>query len=168
MYIFELNLFWFHIAPSYYWLMYVIWVIVWYFHIKRKKIVDKSLLDTLIFYWVLSIIIGWRLWYMLFYDLKYYIDNPINILKIWQWWMSFHWWLIWVIIWVIIFCKKYKYYFFKVIDEFAYIVPIWILAWRIWNYINKELLWYPNYNWLFAIYKNWIWYFPSPLLEALF
>ncbi len=164
--IFELNIFWITIAPSYYWLMYVIWFISWYYYIFKKNILSKEKLDDLFFLVALWVIMWGRVWYILFYDFSYYLSNPIAIFEVWKWWMSFHWGFLWVVLAVIYFAYKNKISFFKIIDELAVIVPVWIWAWRIWNYLNKELLWFSNYTWFLAVEKKWLSYFPSPLLEA--
>lgn len=164
--IFQIHIFWLTIAPSYYWLMYAIWFIAWYYYFLKKNIIKKQELENLFFYIFLWVVLGWRIWYILFYDLSSYINNPLNIIKIWQWWMSFHGWFLWVILATFIFSRNYKINFWKIIDELAVIVPIWLWAWRIGNYLNKELLWFTNYTWPLAIEKSWIYYFPSPLLES--
>ncbi len=46
--------------------------------------------DDLVFYAALGIILGGRLGYVLFYNLPYYLDHPIDILKLWDGGMSFH------------------------------------------------------------------------------
>lgn len=165
--IFELNILWFTIAPSYYGLMYIIGFIAGYYYMLKSNILTKNQLEDLFFVVFLWVILGWRIWYILFYDLSFYLENPIDIFKVWKWWMSFHGWFLWVILWVILFTKKNKLQFFKVIDELAVIVPIWIWAWRIGNYLNKELLWFRDYNWFLAVEKSWVSYFPSPLIESL-
>lgn len=68
---------------------------------------------------------------------------------------------------MILFAKKNNISFYKVADEVTAILPIWIWFGRIWNYLNKELLWFTPYNWFLAVQKNNVYYFPSPLLEAL-
>lgn len=166
--IFDITLFWVRFAPSYYWLMYAIGFLVGYYIIKmRWKISPTSILEDLFFYIFLWVILWWRLWYVIFYDFFYYINNPLQILKIWEWWMSFHWWVIWVIIAMILFARKFKISFLWLADQITLVLPIWLWLWRIWNYLNKELLWYWWYDWFFAVYKDWVWYFPSPLLEAI-
>ena len=66
-----------------------------------KKIIQKRFInsnfefdlkefDNLITYLILSIIIGGRVGYVIFYNFSYYISNPIDILKIWEGGMSFH------------------------------------------------------------------------------
>ncbi len=164
--IFEINIFWFTLAPSYYGLMYALWFIAGYYYILKKNILKKEELENLFFYVFLGVILWGRIWYILFYDFSAYLANPIDILKVWEWWMSFHGGFLWVVISVILFAKKYKINFWKIIDELAVIVPVWIWLGRIWNYLNKELLGYANYSWLFAVEKNGVSYFPSPLLEA--
>lgn len=165
--IFELNFMWFQIAPTYYWLMYAISFILGYLIIKKRKKIDNKILDDLLLYIFLWIILWWRFWYVLFYNFWYYIDNLSHIFKLWEWWMSFHGWVIWVIIAMILFAKKYKINFYSLSDEITAILPIWLGLGRIWNHINWELLGYSWYTWILAVYKDSVWYFPSPLLEAL-
>ncbi len=175
MYIFEFTIFWVHIAPSYYWLMYLLGFLAWFYIIKKRiefafktknwgKIQEKKakeLLDDLLIYLVLGVILWWRIWYILFYNFSWYLENPLNILKIWEWGMSFHWWLIWVALALFLFSKKNKVNFYSLADHIALVAPIWIGLGRIWNYLNKELLGFYPYYWPF----NVDWRFPSPLLE---
>lgn len=165
--IFEINIFWLHIAPSYYGLMYVWGFIAGYYYFIYKKILSSTQLDSLFFYIFLWVVLGWRLWYIIFYNPEYYFLNPIEILKVWEWGMSFHGGMLGVLIASLIFCKKYKILYWKLVDELALIVTIGIWLWRIWNYLNKELLWYAGYTWPFAVIVDGVSYFPSPLLEAL-
>ncbi len=165
--IFEITLFGFKIAPTYYWLMYAISFIVWYFILQKRNVIDKTKLDDLFLYIFLWVVLWGRFGYIIFYDLINYINNPIDIIKVWQWWMSFHGWVIWVILSMFIFSKRYKVDFLKLSDQITLILPIWLWLGRIWNYLNKELLWYSDYNWFLAVYVDNVWYFPSPILEAL-
>lgn len=165
MYIFELNIFWIHITPSYYGLMYALSFIVWYLILRKISFLNKKDIEDLFFYIILWVVLWWRLWYVLFYNIENYLKNPLDIIKVWEWWMSFHWWLIGVILALIIFSKIKKINLLKLSDDVAFLRPIWLFFWRIWNYINKELLWF-EYNWFLAVEKNWKHFFPSPLLEA--
>ncbi|MEO7815237.1 MAG: prolipoprotein diacylglyceryl transferase family protein, partial [Sphingomicrobium sp.] len=45
--------------------------------------------DDLVFYSSLGIIFGGRLGYVLFYNLGYYLQHPLDILKLWDGGMSF-------------------------------------------------------------------------------
>lgn len=165
--IFDITLFWIHLAPSYYWLMYSLWFLVWFYILQKKKVLDKQKLENLFIYLFLWVVLGWRLGYILFYNLLYYLQNLWEIFEFWKWWMSFHGWVIWVILAVLLFAKKNKINFYKLIDDIIIVIPIWLWLGRIGNYLNKELLW-REYYWLFCV-QHWNkCYLPTPLLEMLF
>lgn len=171
--IFDITIFWVTIAPTYYWLMYALAFIFGYIIIKKRWVIynnskKNELLDDLFFYVFLWVILWWRLGYVFFYNFYSFFNNPLEIFKVWEWWMSFHGWVIGVIIAMILFSKKNKINFLKVADQVTLVLPIWLGLWRIWNYINWELLWYKWYEGFLAVYIDWVWYFPSTLLEAFF
>ena len=64
--------------------------------------------DDLITYLIISIIIGGRLGYIIFYNLPYYINNPLDIIKVWEGGMSFRGALLGIIIGTYLFSKKKK------------------------------------------------------------
>jgi phosphatidylglycerol:prolipoprotein diacylglycerol transferase len=164
--IFELHIFGFTLAPSYYWLMYALWFLAGYFYIFKQNFLSQYERENLFFYVFAWVVLWWRLGYIFFYDFSFYITNPFHILKVWEWWMSFHGGFLWVVFAVWLFAKRYHLNFWKIIDELAVIVPVWLWAWRIGNYLNKELLWFTPYHSFLAVEKNGVYYFPSPLLES--
>jgi phosphatidylglycerol:prolipoprotein diacylglycerol transferase len=166
MIIFDIYIFWVHIAPTYYGLMYAIGFIGWYHIINKRWQFVWERIESLFIYMFLWVVLWWRFWYILFYDLWNYISHPLKMLEIRSWWMSFHGWVIWVVIALLIYSKKWKVSFYKIADEITAILPIWLWFWRIWNYLNKELLWFSPYNWFLAVEKNGVSYFPSPLVES--
>ena len=89
--------------------------------IKNKDIIfDIRLFDDLISYIVISIILGGRIGYVIFYNFFYYLNNPIDIFKIWEGGMSFHGALIGIIIGTYFFSKKIKinmFFFFRYYSE---------------------------------------------------
>lgn len=161
MYIFDITIFWINITPSYYWLMYTIGFLGWFYIIQNRKIINKKNMDDLLIYIVLWVVLWGRIGYILFYNFNSYINNPLEIFKIWEWWMSFHGWVIWVIIAMILFSRKFKINFYKLADQVTAVLPIWLWLGRIWNYLNKELLGFSWYSGPLSI--NWR--FPSPLVE---
>lgn len=163
--IFEISVFWLTIAPSYYGLMYVIWFLYGIWAIKKTWKYSQSQIDSLFIYIFLGVILWWRIWYILFYDFSSYISTPLDILKVWEWWMSFHGWVIGVTLALYLFSKKFQKSFVNLWDDIALIIPVGLFFGRIWNYINKELLWF-EYNWFLAVTTSTGSYFPSPLLEA--
>ena len=95
--------------------------------------------DDLISYIIIGVIVGGRLGYVIFYNLSFFVNQPIEILKLWEGGMSFHGGLIGVILSTYIFSKvkklNYKIYF----DIICCAAPIGIFLGRIANFINSEL-----------------------------
>jgi phosphatidylglycerol:prolipoprotein diacylglycerol transferase len=98
-----------------------------------------SQLEDLLFYGALGVILGGRLGYALFYDLAANLDNPLNLLKIWQGGMSFHGGLLGVLVAFWYFSRKTGKSFFEISDFIAPLVPIGLMLGRIGNFINGEL-----------------------------
>ena len=129
-------------------LAYIFLLIIWKKRIFHKfsnlqTLLEKDL-ETLFIILILWVLIWWRLWHVLIYDFQYFLNNPIDIIKVWQWWMSFIWWLLWVIIWVSLLLRKKKFSrkeFIILLDLLACILPLCIALWRLWNFLNQELYW---------------------------
>ena len=130
------------IAIRWYSLAYIIGLILGWFYCNRFLIKDpklKNAFDDYITYIIIGIIIGGRLGYVIIYNFKYYINNPLEILMIWNGGMSFHGALIGIIIVTIIFCKNRDSSPFYFLDLVAVTAPIGIFLGRISNFINSEL-----------------------------
>lgn len=101
-------------------------------------------IDDLFLTCIVWVLFWWRLWHVFFYEWYYYKDNLIEILDFTKWWMSFVWWIIWVVIWLFYINKRFNltWWEFRLLwDIVLCIVPIGSLLWRIWNYLNQELIW---------------------------
>lgn len=164
--IFEISLFWLTIAPTYYGLMYVIWFIYGLYFLKRSKKYTENQIDALFLYIFLWTVLWGRIGYVLFYNFSAYLADPLSILRVWDWWMSFHWWFLGVVIALIVFSKIHRVFLWSLADTIAMIIPVGLFFGRIWNYINKELLGFP-YVWPLSVSSWGGRYFPSPLLEAV-
>jgi phosphatidylglycerol:prolipoprotein diacylglycerol transferase len=116
-----------------------------------KKIIPQVLLskkikfnlndfDDLITYLIVSIIIGGRLGYVIFYNFSHYISAPIDIIKIWEGGMSFHGALIGIVVATYSFSLKKKIPPLFLLDIIACVSPIGIFFGRIANFINGELV----------------------------
>jgi phosphatidylglycerol:prolipoprotein diacylglycerol transferase len=112
--------------------------------IKKLKNIDFKFnikeFDDLITYLIVSILIGGRVGYVLFYNLGYYVSNPFNIFKIWEGGMSFHGALIGIVIGSYLFAAKKKVPLLFLLDIIACVSPIGIFFGRIANFINGELV----------------------------
>ena len=96
--------------------------------------------DDLIAYLIISMIIGGRIGYVIFYNPIYYFNNPAEILKIWLGGMSFHGALIGIIVGTYYFAVKKNIKTFFLLDIIACVSPIGIFFGRIANFINGELV----------------------------
>ena len=123
-------------------LAYIIGILLGW--VLSKKIFIKNLeinkkFDDYISYLIIGIIVGGRLGYIVFYNFNYYLNNILDIFKIWEGGMSFHGGLIGVICASIVFAKKNKQDYFLYTDVVALAAPIGIFFGRLANFINSEL-----------------------------
>jgi phosphatidylglycerol:prolipoprotein diacylglycerol transferase len=114
-------------------------IIVKKFQNESQKF-DLKEFDDLITYLIISIIVGGRVGYVIFYNPRYFISNPLDIIKIWEGGMSFHGALIGVIAGTLLFSIKRNISSFFLLDVIACVSPIGIFFGRIANFINGELI----------------------------
>ena len=137
------------IAIRWYSLAYIFGIVIgWWLGKKILNHISNSIdlkftakdFDDLITYIIISLIIGGRLGYVIFYNLDYYISNPFDILKIWEGGMSFHGAMIGIILGTYLFSKKKIVPVFIILDIISCVSPIGIFLGRIANFINGELI----------------------------
>ena len=111
-------------------------------HIIKKVSFKFNLkeFDNLITYLIISIIVGGRLGYVIFYNLGYYLTYPFDIIKVWEGGMSFHGALLGIIIGTYLFSKKKSVPTYFLLDVIACVSPIGIFLGRLANFINGELV----------------------------
>lgn len=95
--------------------------------------------DDLVFYATLGILIGGRLGYVLFYDLRQYLDYPADIFKLWKGGMSFHGGAVGVALAIIYLARKNRLNLLRVADYIACAAPIGLFLGRLANFVNGEL-----------------------------
>jgi phosphatidylglycerol:prolipoprotein diacylglycerol transferase len=88
---------------------------------------------------IAGVILGGRLGYVLFYNLSYYLQHPLEILATWQGGMSFHGGCIGVLVGGFIYCRRHQLDFWKVADIYVVTIPIGLGLGRIGNFMNAEL-----------------------------
>jgi phosphatidylglycerol:prolipoprotein diacylglycerol transferase len=141
---------------QYYGLMYIIAFAVTYVlvlcrvrHEKRFRVSDDEVQNLMLFI-IIGVIVGGRLGYVLFYNLSYYLSNPLEIFLPFQFLngsitftgisgMSFHGGLMGVLISVWLYIRKTKLNFWEMADLFAPVVPLGYTFGRLGNFINGEL-----------------------------
>ena len=108
--------------------------------IKFKNLkVDNKVISELISNSMIGIIIGGRLGYVIFYNPDYYLNNLLEIFKLWNGGMSFHGGFIGVVFAVIYSSKISKTAILILADLIAIVAPIGIFFGRLANFINGEL-----------------------------
>ena len=132
------------IKISWYGMMYVLGFIGSYllvrYEMKRKDFgITRIEVENLYFYLIIGLMVGARLGYVLFYDLRMFLSNPLEIFAIWRGGMSFHVGLIGVLIVGVLFSWRNKKSFWKVADLVIVTAPIGLGLGRMGNFINGEL-----------------------------
>ena len=163
----------FSVEIRWYSLAYIIGILFGWTLSKRIFINDpllKQKFDDYITYLIIGIIIGGRLGYVILYNFDYYLNNLIDIFKIWQGGMSFHGGLIGIIATSVWFAKKNNQNPFIYLDVVSIVAPIGIFFGRIANFINSELYgietnlpWAVQFIQIDNLYRH-----PSQLYEAIF
>ena len=113
------------------------WILCKKIFIKNLDISEKF--DDYITYLIIGIILGGRIGYIVFYNFSYYLDNFLDIFKIWQGGMSFHGGLLGIIASSYIFAKKNNQNPFFYLDQVSLVAPVGIFFGRLANFINSEL-----------------------------
>jgi phosphatidylglycerol:prolipoprotein diacylglycerol transferase len=113
--------------------------IIFFINNRNKKNYNLDLFDDYITYIIISVIIGGRLGYVLFYNIEYFFSNPVEIFFIWNGGMSFHGGLLGIIIGTIIFSKKNNFDKLVLLDVVSCVAPFGIFFGRLANFINAEL-----------------------------
>jgi len=95
--------------------------------------------DDFLVWATLGVVLGGRIGYVLFYNLPFYLDNPAQIVMVWQGGMAFHGGLLGVIIALLAFCWRRRINPLVMGDVVACAAPIGLFFGRIANFINGEL-----------------------------
>lgn len=138
----------FSIGPfevRYYGIIFAVGFIIAYFLIgylaKERKIkLEKDDTADLLFYILIGVVAGSRLFYVLVYNLKFYLMNPLQIFALWNGGLSFHGGLIGAIIMCFIYCKKKKIGFYELADIVVIPLALGLALGRIANFLNGELV----------------------------
>ncbi|MEP1209373.1 MAG: prolipoprotein diacylglyceryl transferase [Rhizobiaceae bacterium] len=96
-------------------------------------------LDDFLTWAVIGIIAGGRLGYVLFYNLGYYLSNPLQIPAVWDGGMSFHGGTIGSIIAMVLFARSRGFSAYSLLDVIATASCFGIFFVRIANFVNSEL-----------------------------
>lgn len=97
------------------------------------------MVDDMVTYIIMGVVLGGRIGYVLFYDLTFYAQNPLELFSIWNGGMSFHGGLLGVVLAMWLLGRRFKMTFLQVADFVAPLIAPGIFFGRIGNFINGEL-----------------------------
>ena len=99
----------------------------------------KLQVEDMLTWMIIGTILGGRFGYVVFYNLEFFLQNPGNIMRVWEGGLSFHGGFLGVITAGLIFCWKNKLNPWSVGDTLAASVTIGLFLGRLANFINAEL-----------------------------
>lgn len=116
------------------------------FEINRSQLwaggvapMSKGQVEDIMTWMIVGTILGGRMGYALFYNFDTFIDNPIQIFKVWEGGMSFHGGFIGVILAGILYCRRHKIDTWSAGDLIASASCFGLFFGRVANFINAEL-----------------------------
>ena len=115
------------------------WRYILRLNMKKASLTTSNVIDDLLIWIIFGVILGGRLGYVTFYNLSFYLENPILVFAMWQGGMSFHGGLIGVTIAIVWFAQRRGLELLRLSDLVACAVPVGLFFGRIANFINGEL-----------------------------
>jgi phosphatidylglycerol---prolipoprotein diacylglyceryl transferase len=154
------------LAIKWYGLAYMAGLLVGWFYIKYLVKQDRlwpggkapfspEKADDLLLYMTIGVLLGGRLGYVLFYEPRFFLTHPLDILAVWNGGMAFHGALIGTIIAMIVFARRIGVNSWSVMDVCAASTPMGLFFGRLANFINSELWGRPST-------VPWAMVFPDP------
>lgn len=128
----------------YYGLVYVLGFIIALFvldHYRKKGEIKmtKNQMWDLVFWMIIGVIVGARLFEVIVWNSGYYIQNPLDVFAVWKGGMSLHGGIAGILLVGYLYCRKHRLNLAKLMDLLV-IPAVLILAFgRIANFINGEL-----------------------------
>jgi len=127
-----------------YWLVYFagyFWIFFGLRHLAKKELLSAKfeIFQNYLFYGFLILLLSGKAFYILFYNLDYYLSNPSDIFSIWKGGMSFHGALLGCAAWTIFYSRKHKKNFWIFSDPLCTLTPLVLFFGRIANFVNGEL-----------------------------
>ena len=121
---------------------------------RPPQVLDAAQLDDFLVWVTLGVVLGGRIGYVVFYNLPFYAQHPVEALKIWTGGMSFHGGAIGVVLAMFLFTRLRKIDFLKLGDMLVCAVPIGLFLGRLANFVNGELYGRPADVWWAMVFPT--------------
>ncbi len=145
MYIHSIDPVLFHLGPleiRYYGIIFALGFLLayGYLHFTRSRLgLSKLDVENLLLYLMVGVVIGSRLFHVLFWEPSFYLANPVKILFVWQGGLSFHGGLLGAVLAVWIFARKKKVPLIRLCDALTIPAAIGLAIGRLANFVNGEI-----------------------------
>ena len=130
------------LSIRYYGLMFACAFFFGYIVFKKyltSKHLSDEMLDKLLIYMAVGIVVGARLGHCFFYQPRYYLDNPLEILMIWKGGLASHGAAIGILLALWLYVRKHKLSFLWMIDRIVIVVALGGAFIRLGNLFNSEI-----------------------------
>ncbi|HZK88861.1 MAG TPA: prolipoprotein diacylglyceryl transferase [Stellaceae bacterium] len=106
---------------------------------RPPNLVARRDIDDFLVWATLGVVLGGRVGFVLFYNLPFYVDHPLQVFELWHGGMSFHGGALGVTLAIILFARNRGLPIFALSDIVIEAIPIGLFFGRIANFINDEL-----------------------------
>ncbi len=152
----------FHIGPlsiRWYGLLFATSFYIGYYLLSKfftKEGFSIEKVDALVIYGILGVVLGARLGHVIFYDLDYYLQNPVEILQIWKGGLASHGAALGMLLSLYLYHRKYpEIDYLWLLDRISIPVAIGGALVRIGNLFNSEIVGKPtDLPWGFVFIRN--------------
>ncbi len=155
---------WGPVVIRWYALAYVFGLLgAWWLMLRHAKLppyeIEARHIDDFLVWATLAVMIGGRLGHVVFYDPGYYLDHPVEILKVWRGGMSFHGGILGVTAAGLLFTRRRGIRPLDLADLMSAAAPIGLFLGRLANFVNGEL-------WGRPTDVPWAMVFPRDILQV--
>jgi phosphatidylglycerol---prolipoprotein diacylglyceryl transferase len=112
----------------------------WLLYYRRQLSLSKDDVYDLAFYVMIGVVIGSRLFHVVFWEPSYYFSQPWKIFYLWEGGMAYHGGLVGAIVATAAYCKKKTVKFWKVADVMSVPAVLALGLGRLANFVNAELV----------------------------
>ncbi|MEI8340551.1 MAG: prolipoprotein diacylglyceryl transferase [Verrucomicrobiota bacterium] len=115
------------------------WLYSWLSKKGYSELPPEQVGDFITWAALFGVLLGGRLGYVLFYGLPLYLQNPLDIFKVWDGGMASHGGILGLVFFTLYYARKHKLSWPGIGDNLCVVAPIGLFFGRCANFINGEL-----------------------------